>query len=105
MNTIFLSAQMGRTRKYATPEEAHEAKKKQMRENYQKRKAAKQEATKVKAEPENPKAKPKKPKKQVANTIEEAVIDIVNDNPADIIHMSKEDLLTKVLTAVGEALA
>ena len=32
---------MGRTKIYATPEEAHEAKKKQMRENYQKRKAAK----------------------------------------------------------------
>ncbi len=99
---------MGRIRKYATPEEAHEAKKKQMRENYQKRKAAKQEATKRKEEeeiPEKLKAKPRKPKRQAANTIEEAVIDIVNDNPANMIHMSKEDLLTKVLTAVGEALA
>ena len=95
---------MGRTRKYATAEEAHEAKKKQMRENYQKRKAAKQEAEKVKEEVEKLKAKPRKPKKPAANTIEEAVVQSI-DAPSDMIHMTKEEFLTKVLTAVGEALA
>ena len=96
---------MGRTRKYATAEEAHEAKKKQMRENYQKRKAAKQEAEKVKEEVEKLKAKPRKPKKPAANTIEEAVVQVVETKPSEMIHMTKEEFLTKVLTAVGEALA
>lgn len=88
---------MGRTRKYATEEEAHEAKKKQMRENYQKRKAAKNE---------------KKPKKEIpkemiykTNTIEESVAEIINTEPkAEYLKWSKEELLTKVLRAVGDAL-
>ena len=59
---------MGRTRKYATEEEAHEAKKQQMRENYQKRKAAKAEVKEAKWEEEEKvetKPKPKRtPKKK-----------------------------------------
>lgn len=59
---------MGRTKKYATPEEAHQAKLRQMRENYQKRKAEKE---KQKAEaiargetPPEPEKKPKTPTKR-----------------------------------------
>ena len=91
---------MGRTKIYATPEEAHEAKKKQMRENYQKRKAAK---LAEKAE-ESPKSeKPKRTKKQEApNTIEEAVKDIVTE--PRYTKKEKDQIIKKVLQAVEAAL-
>ena len=74
---------MGRTRKYATEEEAHEAKKQQMRENYQKRKAAKAE----------PKQEPPKPTKR---TKKESTPEIVQQPPsAEYLKMTKEELLEK----------
>ena len=91
---------MGRARKYATEEEAHEAKKKQMRENYQKRKAAKAGKTEKKSKKEIPKELIYK-----TNTIEESVAEMINTEPkAEYLKWSKEELLTKVLRAVGDAL-
>ena len=91
---------MGRTKIYATPEEAHEAKKKQMRENYQKRKAAK---LAEKAE-ESPKSeKPKRTKKQEApNTIQETVAQIGEEK--NYTKKEKEQIIKKVLQAVEAAL-
>ena len=84
---------MGRNRIYATPEEAHEAKKRQMRENYQKRKAAKLNG-------EEPKKKSSPKKKETAQPISVAI-----EAEKNWQKMSKEELIKKVLTAVGEALS
>ena len=90
---------MGRTRKYATEEEAHEAKKQQMRENYQKRKAEKaRAATPPIVEPPKPKGEdalrtsPKSKRTAKKDSIAEAV----NQPPqAEYLKLTKEELLAK----------
>ena len=84
---------MGRTRKYATEEEAHEAKKQQMRENYQKRKAAKAEPKPASVE-DVPRLRPEpKPTKR---TKKESTPEIVQQPPsAEYLKMTKEELLEK----------
>ena len=84
---------MGRNRIYATPEEAHEAKKRQMRENYQKRKAAKLNG-------EEPKKKSSPKKKETTPPLSVTI-----EAEKTWHNLSKEDLIKKVLTAVGEALS
>ena len=92
---------MGRTKIYATPEEAHEAKKKQMRENYQMRKAAKL-AERAEESPKSEKP-PRKTKKQEApNTIQETVAQIGEEKKYT--KKEKEQIIKKVLEAVTEAL-
>lgn len=82
---------MGRARKYATEEEAHEAKKQQMRENYQKRKAAKETAKDTK-----PKGKPKKEKKtESLKFSSEDELGIYKPPEAEYLQMTKEELLEK----------
>lgn len=87
---------MGRTRKYATEEEAHEAKKQQMRENYQKRKAEKARA----ATPSPPKTPPKDedtPKTKSKRTAKkDSLAEAVNQPPqAEYLKLTKEELLAK----------
>ena len=80
---------MGRTRKYATEEEAHEAKKQQMRENYQKRKAAKEAAAQEAA-------KPIPQPKTVKQRNEKSIVESIKEPPsAEYLKMTKEELLEK----------
>ena len=80
---------MGRLRKYATDEEAHEAKKQQMRENYQKRKAAKEAAAQEAAKPiPQPKTVKQRNKKSIVESIKEPP-------SAEYLKMTKEELLEK----------
>ena len=80
---------MGRLRKYATDEEAHEAKKQQMRENYQKRKAAKEAAAQEAAKPiPLPKTVKQRNKKSIVESIKEPP-------SAEYLKMTKEELLEK----------
>ena len=82
---------MGRQRKYATEEEAHEAKKQQMRENYQKRKAAKETAKDTK-----PKTTPKKEKKaEPLKFSDDDELGIHTPPQAEYLQMTKEELLEK----------
>ena len=86
---------MGRTRKYATEEEAHEAKKQQMRENYQKRKAAKAEPASVESVPQLRPVK-QEPPKPTKRTKKESTPEIVQQPPsAEYLKMTKEELLEK----------
>lgn len=65
---------MGRTKKYATDEEAREAKKAQMKAAYERRKKARMSS------PETP--PPKEPvKKEAPNTIQESIALIADDIP------------------------
>lgn len=61
---------MGRSKKYATEAEAKEAKKAQMRAAYQRRKAARSTSPNKEDTP-----------KEAPNTIQEAVANIVSDEP------------------------
>lgn len=81
----FFLAEMGRSRKYATEEEAHEAKKQQMRENYQKRKAAKQAET------------PKKETKPRAKSAQKKEVEI---KPK----LTNDEIIDRVVSIMKEAL-
>lgn len=82
---------MGRLRKYATDEEAHEAKKQQMRENYQKRKAAKARA--ASSSPPKSSPEPTKPKRTAKK--ESIAENIAQPPSAEYLKMTKEELLEK----------
>lgn len=81
---------MGRTRKYATEEEAHEAKKQQMRENYQKRKEEKARAATPPKGENAPRTSPKRTAKK------DSIAEAVNQPPqAEYLKLTKEELLAK----------
>ncbi len=80
---------MGRARKYATEEEAHEAKKQQMRENYQKRKAAKE------ARSDSPSKEPVKETKKKSPRKKEFAEAVKQPPQAEYLKLTKEELLEK----------
>ena len=88
---------MGRTRKYATEEEAHEAKKQQMRENYQKRKAAKAASKETKTETVTAPSKAKTAKS--AKKSDEPVKQNVTWE------LNKDEIINKVVSVLKETLA
>ena len=87
---------MGRLRKYATEEEAHEAKKQQMRDNYQKRKAAKKDTTKSDAKIATNDGAAAKPESLKQNRKKKPLAESIHEPPsAEYLKMTKEELLEK----------
>ena len=87
---------MGRARKYATEEEAHEAKKQQMRDNYQKRKAAKKDIAKEDAKIAANDGGAAKPESHKQNRKKKPLAESIHEPPsAEYLKMTKEELLEK----------